>query len=162
MPQPQLQGKVKPHDSAKGTKGNYGDRQWKSQNFPAAYNSEQANTALHEDSSPTQSAEWWQTNEIGSVLVEDDKNSIKNNDDEVAAHDELALAPIDEHDDDATAAYIDLIILAIFQNIERQQEYLKHPTIELLNAVTFHSQYNVRAESQLGMHTQRIYKTLKL
>jgi hypothetical protein len=62
------------------------------------------------------------------VLLDDENNSIDNNNDEVTAHDELSSAPIDEHDDIATAEYIDLIILAIFKSIERQQEYLQHPT----------------------------------
>ena len=146
IPQLPSHGKGKQPNHYKGGKGNHGDRQWKSQNFPAAYNPEQAHTALHEESSPTQSADWWKTDEVGSVLIHDDV---------------LPMAPIDEHDDTATAEYIDLVILAIFQNIERQQEYLKHPTTELKHDVHRHSQYILRAENQMGIHTRRIINNFK-
>jgi hypothetical protein len=54
-----------------------------------------------------------------------------------------------------------LVILAIFQNIERQQEYLKHPTIELKHVVHRHSQYILRAENQMGIHTRSILNNFK-
>jgi hypothetical protein len=41
-------------------KGNYGDRNWKSQNFPAGYNSDQATPALHDESSSSATQGWWE------------------------------------------------------------------------------------------------------
>ena len=48
-------GKGKPNGQTKGEKGNNnkGNRQWKSQNFPADYKAEQATPALHDETPST-------------------------------------------------------------------------------------------------------------
>jgi hypothetical protein len=68
-------GKGKPYEQTKGWKGksNKGNRQWKSQNFPADYKAEQATPVLHDESSSKTPQEWWNTNELGSVCFENEK-----------------------------------------------------------------------------------------
>jgi hypothetical protein len=61
-PSPNTKGKGKPlAPKGKGYKGQQGDRKWKSPNFPAAYSTEQATPALH-DESPSKSTtnDWWE------------------------------------------------------------------------------------------------------
>jgi hypothetical protein len=60
----------------KGNKGMPGDRQWKSQNFPAAYHSEQATPALHEESSSTAVQVWWNDHELGSAILDGEPNPV--------------------------------------------------------------------------------------
>jgi hypothetical protein len=50
----------------KGSKRNYGNRAWKSQNFPAAYNSDQATPELHDASSSSSTKDWWAEQQLGS------------------------------------------------------------------------------------------------
>jgi hypothetical protein len=54
----------------KGGKGHYGNRAWKSQNFPAGYNSDQATPVLHDVSSSSASPEWWEDHELGSAIMD--------------------------------------------------------------------------------------------
>ncbi len=53
-------------------KGNYGDRRWKSDNFPANYNSDQATPALHDESSSSAAKGWWDDHELGSAAMENE------------------------------------------------------------------------------------------
>jgi hypothetical protein len=72
----------------KGGKSNYGNRAWKSQNFPAAYNSDQANPVLHDVSSSSDSqTSWWDDHELGSVILHNDSRP---NDD----HEEVDPVPL--------------------------------------------------------------------
>ena len=69
---PSLKGKGKPlSPKGKGSKGQLGDRKWKSPNFPAAYTTEQAMPALHDESpSKDTTQEWWDGKELGSSCFE--------------------------------------------------------------------------------------------
>ncbi len=58
--------------------------------------------------------------------------------------------------DNEAAAHIDLITLAIIKNIERQQNYLKHPTDELFAEVAENSTFIQQAENALDVHSRRI------
>ena len=98
-------GKGKPYEQAKGWKGksNKGNRQWKSQNFPADYKAEQATPVLHDESSSKQPQEWWNTNELGSVCFENEKQK------------ETTSTLKDEYDDDEIAAQIDLFFVSLLK-----------------------------------------------
>ena len=58
-------GKARPDEQAKGEKGksNKGNRNWKSQNFPADYKAEQATPVLHDEAPSTvkMAVAWWDT-----------------------------------------------------------------------------------------------------
>jgi hypothetical protein len=142
-PRPTHKGKGKPpHSKGKGGKGQFGDRKWKSQNFPAAYNPEQATPALHDESPSKDTAqEWWGTSELGSSCL--DRGEHKDDSDS-------------EYDDAEIAEEIDLHFLAIIKNIERQNEYFLAPTAEKLLEFNEHEGYITRATSQLNIHSQRI------
>ena len=96
-------------------KGHNGDRNWKSQNFPANYQSEQASPALHDNTPSPTSQEWLETHEVGSVTIDH-------------IHPTFFL---EDADDDEVAAYIDQIILAIQHNMERQHQYTQLPSPQL-------------------------------
>ena len=134
------------HGKGKGKKGSRGERNWKSQNFPAGYSSDQATPALHDESSlqPPSQQSWWDENELGSSCVEAKDADDSGND----------FVP--EYDDDEIAAEIDLYFLAVFKNIDRQNEYLLEPTAEKLQEFNEHEGYLLRATSQLNIHSQRI------
>jgi hypothetical protein len=109
------QGKGAPPSKGGKNKGHHGDRNWKSQNFPANYQSEHTSPALHDNTPSSTSQEWWESHEVGSVAFE-------------------RIQPtffLDEADDDEVAAYIDLIILALLNNMERQQQYTQIPSPQL-------------------------------
>jgi hypothetical protein len=148
---PTPKGKGKPLNSkGKGDKGQFGDRKWKSQNFPAAYIPEQATPALHDESpSKDPSQEWWDAKEIGSSCLETTNQDEQNNDFD------------DEYDDVEIAEEIDVHFLAIIQNIERQKEYLLAPTAEKLQEFKEHDGYITQAISQLNIHSQRIVLSFK-
>ena len=139
-------GKGKPQNQkGKGGKGQYGDRRWKSQNFPAAYNSEQATPALHDESpSKDTSQEWWDAKEIGSSCFETKGKGAQATDSD------------DEYDDVEIAEEIDFHFLAIIQNIERQRAYLLAPTAEKLNEFNEHEGFISQAASLMNIHSQRI------
>jgi hypothetical protein len=53
-----------------GAASNYGDRNWKSQNFPANYNSDQAVPVLHDASSSPAKEGWWADSELGFAIMD--------------------------------------------------------------------------------------------
>jgi hypothetical protein len=171
-PRPTSKSKGKgPTSKGKGDKGNFGNRNWKSQNFPAAYSSDQATPALHDDwksqnvsvayssdqATPpalhdegptTKSIQWWDDNELGSVcfdVLTIDKGDNLN----------------DDYNDDDIAEEIDLYFLAILKNMERQKGYLKAPTAAALHVIAEHEGFIMQAFSQLNVHSQRIITTFK-
>ena len=170
---------IKISPKGKGKKGNSGDRNWKSQNFPASYSSEQATPALHEESSSTKQV-WWQDHELGSVLLDGQQQQHTNiNDNEDQQHntdnamdDEHAEAnaitqhasipdSLSEGTDDEISAYIDLVILAIVTNINRQQRYSQNPSDGLLKEIQEHSAYITSAEECTNIHIRRIIREFK-
>ena len=149
--QPASKGKGKASTSkGLGGKGNSGNRRWKSQNFPAAYSSEQATPALHDESPPTKSAGWWDDNELSSVCL--DELTVDGQD-----HD-----PHSEYNDENIAAEIDLYFLAILKNMERQRDYLETPTAEKLHIINAHEGFISTSFNALNVHSQRIISTFKI
>jgi hypothetical protein len=141
-------------------KGNSGDRNWKNQNFPAGYNSDQATPALHEESSPSSKQVWWD-DELGSAIFDDDNRPLP-----VPLHtslldDYVMHNSYDENDDEYTADYIDLILFAIITNVERQKTYRLNPTVALQNEIREHSISITSAENCLNEHIQRIIRNFK-
>ncbi len=61
-----------------------------------------------------------------------------------------------EYDDDEIAEEIDYYFLAIFKNIDRQNEYLLEPTAAKLQEFNDHEGYLLLAVRQLNIHSQRI------
>ena len=161
---------IKISPKGKGKKGNPGDRNWKSQNFPAAYNSDQATPALHDESSSNKQI-WWQDHELGSVLIDDKQNAThKQHNDTNQYEDEQAINDIDikqmherfpDESDEEVSAYIDLIILAIVNNAQRQEAYVKNPSVESLQEIRKHSTYITAAEGCTNVHVQRIIRNFK-
>ena len=115
-------------------KGKYGNRSWKSHNFPAAYEAyqpgapayqpgtpayppEQATPALHDETPSTK--EWWETNELGSVVLDHVPPT------------RIPSALLNDEDDDQIADYIELILLAIVTNMERLHAYRAAPSVQL-------------------------------
>ena len=122
------------------SKGHYGDRKWKSQNFPANYQSEQASPALHDSTLSSSSQEWWEPHEVGSVTLD-------------------YLQPtffLDDADDHDVASYIDLLILAIQTNMERQQHYTQHPSPQLRQDILDHDALITTTQKCTNIHIQRI------
>ena len=137
-------------------KGNYGDRRWKSQNFPANYNSDQATPALHDESASPATQSWWDDHELGTAIVED----------EVTLHpdllnDDVEHNSFDEGDDEYVSDYIDLILLAIIQQVERYKTYHLNPTPALFDELQAHEAYISNAESSLNVHIVRIIQNFK-
>ena len=150
-PSPNTKGKGQTSTpKGKGNKGRQGDRKWKSPNFPAAYSTDQATPALH-DESPSKSTpdEWWEGKEIGSSCFDEVDNNEQAND------------FVGEYDDAELAEEIDFYFLAIIQNLERQKEYLLAPTAEKLITFNWHEETLVLATSQLNIHSQRIVRTFR-
>ena len=155
--------KGKGNSPPSGGKGTQGDRSWKSPNFPAGHNSEQATPALHDETSSSTKV-WWDDHELGSTLV-----------DNVNAPNRLSVDPIqsqdgnsldghnhyDDDDEDSISEYIDLILYAIVQNIERQREYRLSPKPQLLRDIHQHSSYITNAENCTNIHIQRIIRQFK-
>jgi hypothetical protein len=150
-PSPNSKGKGKPSTpKGKGNKGQQGDRKWKSPNFPAAYSTEQATPALHDESpSKHTTDEWWEGKDIGSSCFE------SNNESDQAANLD------NEYDDAEIAEEIDFHFLAIIQNQERQNAYLLAPTAEKLFEFNEHEGSIVLAASFLNVHSQRIVRTFR-
>jgi hypothetical protein len=132
----------------KGTKGNYGNRAWKSQNFPAGYNSDQANPVLHDVSSSSAAPDWWEDHELGSVILHRDPDEV----DPVSPHTDLldlddSRNAYNEDDDESVSEYIDLILLAIVSNLERHKTYRTTPTDALLVEINQCSAFITNAEN---------------
>ncbi len=143
-----------------GNTSHYGNRQWKSQNFPANYNSDQAVPALHDESSSSSTQVWWEDHELGSAIMDNEPSS-------VPLHPDLLLDYIENNsynddDDEYVSEYIDLIIFAIITNITRYKHYVLNPTAALLAEIQKHSTYISRAESCLNIHIQRIIRNFKM
>ena len=110
----------------KGDKGMQGDRQWKSQNFPAAYQSEQATPALHDESSSTAVPSWWDEHELGSAILDGNPNPVPLH--SSLLDDYVDTNHFDDGDEEYMNDYIDLVLYAIVLNIERQKAYQSNPT----------------------------------
>ena len=139
------QGKGTPPSKGGKNKSQMGDRNWKSQNFPAGYQSEQATPALHDNTPSTASQEWWEPHELGSVALE-------------------RIPPtffLDDADDDEVAAYIDLIILAIINNMERLKQYTQTPSHQLRHEIIDHDTNIATAQLCTNIHIQRIITNFK-
>jgi hypothetical protein len=139
-----------PRDKGKGKRqgaSTYGNRQWKNQNFPANYNSDQAQPALHDESSSSANGNWWDDHELGSAVFEMDN--------------EPNPDTIDEDDDEDISDYIDLILFAIVTNMERHKAYFLNQTRPLLDEIYEHSTYIANAESSLNIHIRRIIHNFK-
>jgi hypothetical protein len=169
----------------KGGKGNYGNRAWKSQNFPAAYNSDQATPVLHDASSFSSTKDWWAEQELGSAIVDnnDHANALTPILDTYVAPNEpnasidaianpvpLHASLLDDYvernaydDDDGEyiADYIDLVLFAIVSNVERAKQFQLNPTTLLLLEIRRHSLSIVRAENCLNIHIQRHIQKFK-
>ncbi len=133
-------------------KGKYGDRGWKSHNFPAGYQSDQVTPALHEETSSTADPAWWDEHELSSVIMGSDEDP------------HVPLQPIfslDDADEDDVAEYIDLIILAIVTNMTRHTTYLLNPSTRLRRDILQHDVYISTAEACTNVHIQRIIRTFK-
>jgi hypothetical protein len=140
----------------KGNGTRYGDRNWKSPNFPAQYSPDQATPALHDESpsntSQRQSQDWWQTTELGTVLVDTTDRSTNATD--------TADAFVDD-DEDTISDYIDLVLFAIVQNMKRHQEFSLTQNPGLLQQMAEHSEYITNAENCLNIHIRRIIRNFK-
>ena len=68
---------------------------------------------------------------------------------------------LNDEDDDQIAAYIDLIILAIVTNMERQHAYRAAPSVQLRHEITEHSRFITNAELCTNVHIQRIIRNFK-
>jgi hypothetical protein len=122
-----------------------GDRKWKSQNFPAAYSSEHATPALHDESpSKDTKSDWWDDKELGSSCVEAGTTGAQADDSD------------NDYDEAEIAEEIDFYFLAVFKQIDRQNEYLLAPTAARLQEFNDHEGYLSHATSQLNIHSQRI------
>jgi hypothetical protein len=151
-PRPNDKGKGKPqHGKGKGKKGYSGERNWKSQNFPAGYSSDQATPALHDESfhKPPSQVSWWDENELGSSCLEEGN----------AENNETEFEP--EYDDAVVSEEIDLYFLAVIKQIERQIEYVLAPTTDKLTEFNAHEEHLMRAARQLNIHSQRIVLTFR-
>jgi hypothetical protein len=136
---------VTPSQSGHGGKGKYGNRSWKSPNFPAASQSEQATPALHDETPSSTDNAWWESHELGSVVLE-------------------RIQPtffLDDADDDEVATYIDLIIQTILNNMERKHAYREAPSAQLQQEITEHSQLIAQAENCTNLHIQRIIRNFR-
>jgi hypothetical protein len=143
----------------RGSKGNYGDRMWKSQNFPANYNSDQATSALHDESSSSATQSWWDDLELGSAVVEDESNPVPLHSD--LLNDYVQHNSFDDDDDEYISDYIDLILFAIVTQVERYKTYLLNPTTALMDEIRAHETYISNAESSLNVHIVRIIRNFK-
>ena len=135
-------GKGKPNGQTKGEKGNSnkGNRQWKSQNFPADYKAEQATPALHDETpSTTKMIGWWDTKDkdVSSVCLD------------IEDH-------IEDYDDDEIALEIEMFVACIFNNMDRQKDYLIEPTNQKLIEIISHEQHISQALRETNIHSQRI------
>jgi hypothetical protein len=144
---PLLSGSGKGPPPSKGSKGKgrHGDRSWKSQKFRAGYHSEQATPALHDKTPSTDNQEWWESHELVSVAI-----------DQIQPKFFLVDA-----DDNEVADYIDLIILAIVNNMERQDAYLRNPSTQLRREILENSTFITTAENCTKIHIQRIIRSFK-
>jgi hypothetical protein len=130
----------------KGGKGNYGNRAWKSQNFPASYNSDQATPVLHDASSSSTSQEWWEDHELGSAILENEPHA--NN--PVPLHtslldDYVAMNAYNDDDDEYIADYIDLVMFEIVSNLERVKAFRQHQLMPLCRKfISTHFDYQRR------------------
>jgi hypothetical protein len=132
------------YPKGKGGKGKdrYGDRQWKSPNFPAGY-TEQATPALHDESSTNNTSElWWDDSELSSVCM-------------------ATLDTSDEYDDDDLSAELDLYFIAYFSQIERQPSYFTAPTADKLDEFNTQEENLQHSVHQLNIHSQRILETFR-
>jgi hypothetical protein len=132
---------------------------WKSQNFPANYNSDQATPALHEESTPSATPSWWDDQELGTAAMDNEPHPVPLHPD--LLHDFVMNNSFDEDDDEYISDYIDLILFAIVTQMERQKTYLLNPTSALLEDIRTHSTYISRAESSLNVHIVRIIRNFK-
>jgi len=147
----------------KAAKGNYGNRAWKSQNFPAGYASDQATPVLHDVSSSSASQEWWEDHEPGSVILESEPHA----DNPVLLHtspleDYVAMNAYDDDDTEYIANYIDLVLFAIVSNLERVKVFHQNPTDALLQEIHNHSASITNAENCLNVHIRRLVGKFKL
>ena len=131
------------HSKGKGKKGNFGDRNWKSPNFPAAYGPDQATPALHEEQT-TPTISWWDENELGSSCFTTGNVDDQETDSVLAQQD-------DELDED-----LEFFFLAVTNQIARQKEYLLAPTEAKLEDYNTHERYLLRATEELNIHSERI------
>ncbi len=143
-------GKARPYEQAKGEKGksNKGNRNWKSQNFPVDYKAEQATPALHDEAPSTVKAiAWWDTKEkdISSVCLDLEDH----------------IDPVDNYDDDKIAEEIEMFVTCIFNNMDRQKNYLIKPTNQKLIEIIDHERHISEALSETNIHSQRIVQTFK-
>ena len=105
-------GKARPDEQAKGEKGksNKGNRNLKSQNFPADYKAEQATPVLHDEAPSTvkMAVAWWDTKDTSSVCID------------LEDHTNLS----DDYDDDKIAEEIEMFVTCIFNNMDRQKSVI--------------------------------------
>jgi hypothetical protein len=126
---------------------------WKSQNFPANYNSDQATPALHDESASSANPRWWDEHELGTAIVEAG----------VPLHPDLLNDYVehnsfDDGDDEYVSDYIDLILLAIITQVERYKTYSLNPTTALMDEIRAHEECITNAESSLNVHIVRIMR----
>jgi hypothetical protein len=148
-------GKGKP----KGGKGKHGDRNWKSQNFPAGYQSDQATPALHDETPSTETPAWWHDCELGLAIMEGSSNPVPLQ--PCLLEDYVEFNNYDEDDDEYITDYIDLVLFAIITNIERKNAYQRNPSNALLQEIIAHSASITRAENCLNVHIRRIILNFK-
>ena len=144
---------------SKGGKGKQGDRNWKSQNFPAGYQSDQATPALHDETPSTETLAWWQDCELGSAIIEGNTNPVPLQ--PGLLEDYVEFNTFDDDDDEYVTDYIDLVLFAIITNIERQNAYQRNPSNALLQEIIAHSDSITRAENCLNVHIRRIIRNFK-
>ena len=70
-------------------------------------------------------------------------------------------ASLDDAEDDDTADYIELIILAIIKNMERQQAYRAAPSVQLRREIKEHSRFITNAKNCTSKHIQRSNRNFK-
>jgi hypothetical protein len=138
-------GKGSPPSKGSKGKGHHGNRGWKSQKFPANYHSEQATPALHDEPPSNTTQEWWDSHELGSVAMDHIQPTFF----------------LDDADDNEVADYIDLVILAIITNMDRQTTYLRNPSIPLRREIIEHDMFITTAENCTNVHIQRIIRSFK-
>ena len=108
---------------------------------------------------------------MGSVLIDDKQNTTHTQHNDTNQYeDEQAINDIDiklmherfpDETDEEVSAYIDLIILAIVTNAQRQEAYVQNPSVESLQEIHKHSTYITAAEGCTNVHVQRIIRNFK-
>ena len=109
---------------------------WKSQNFPANYNSDQATPALHDESASSATPNWWDEHELGTAIVEAEVPLHPD-----LLHDYVEYNSFDDGDDEYVSDYIDLILLAIITQVERCKTYSLNPTTALMDEISAHDAF---------------------